>query len=172
MECTLQVINAMQEEGLLRGYAIGGGIATLFYIEPITTFDLDIFVVLPDSSELIVSLSPLYTWLEKKGYSPHNEQVIIEGVPVQFIPVYNDLLNDALNNAVEKIYGHTSTRVLGAEYLMAIMLQTYRPKDRDRLIKFLDESGVSLMYLNSILEKHDLKKKFEHFKREYYGKEF
>jgi hypothetical protein len=172
MERTLQIINLMQEEGLLKGYAIGGGIAALFYIEPITTFDLDIFVILPESSEFIVSLSPLYTWLEKKGYFPRNDQVMIEGVPVQFIPVYNDLIKDALNNAVEQTYGQTVTWVIGAEYLIAIMLQTYRAKDKERLIKFIDEADISMQYLTSILEKHDLKGKFERFGREYYGQKF
>jgi hypothetical protein len=172
MERTLQILNSMQTKGLLHSYAIGGGIAALFYIEPITTFDLDIFVILPESSGPIISLSPLYVWLQKKGYPPRNEQVIIEGVPVQFIPVYNDLIKDAVNNAVEYTYGHTVTRVLGVEYLIAIMLQTYRAKDKERLIKFLDECDISPKSLNSILEKHNLKEKFERFRRKYYGQEF
>lgn len=169
MEHTLNIINLMQQEGLFTTYAIGGGIAALFYIEPIATFDLDIFVILPETVEFIVSLSPVYAWLEKKGYHPQNEQVIIEGIPVQFIPVYNDLVSDALHNAVDRQYGNTSTRVFGAEYLIAITLQTYRAKDKDRLVKFMDEADISMTLLNSILEKHLLKNKFERFMREYYG---
>jgi hypothetical protein len=169
MERTLQMIDWMQTEGLFTTYAIGGGIAVLFYIEPITTFDLDIFVSFPESSGPIISLSPLYAWLEKKGYVPRNEQVMIEGVPVQFIPAYNDLIKDALNNAVEQTYGHTVTRVLGPEYLIAIMLQTYRPKDKERLIKFLDQCDFSSKSLHTILETHTLKEQFERFKREFYG---
>lgn len=171
MEHTLKIINLMQQEGLFTTYAIGGGIAALFYIEPITTFDLDIFVILPESAGFIVSLSPLYTWLEKKGYAPQHEQVIIEGVPVQFIPAYNDLVNDAVCHAVEQRYGNIFTRVLGAEYLIAIMLQTYRAKDKDRLARFIDEADISMPILNSILEKHRLKDKFEQFMRIYYGTE-
>ena len=169
MEHTLNIINLMQQEGVFTTYAIGGGIAALFYIEPITTFDLDIFVILPESSERIISLSPLYAWLEKKGYPPQNEQVIIEGVPVQFVPIYNDLVSDAVHHAVERQYGNTVTRVFGAEYLIAIMLQTYRAKDKDRLVKFMDEADISMPLLNSILEKHKLKGKFESFRRAYYG---
>ncbi len=165
MEQTLKIINLMQKEGLFQTYAIGGGIAALFYIEPITTFDLDIFVILPESSELIVSLSPLYTWLEKAGYSPCHAQVLIEGVPVQFIPIYNDLIKEALHNAVERTYGNTVTWVIGAEYLMAIMLQTYRAKDKDRLAKFMDQADISMKSLISILKKHHLKDKFERFRR-------
>lgn len=171
MEQTLNIINLMQQEGLFTAYAIGGGIAALFYIEPITTFDLDIFVILPESAEPLISLAPLYTWLEKQGYRPQHEQVIIEGIPVQFIPVYNDLVNDAVRHAIEQQYGNISTRVLGAEYLIAIMLQTYRMKDKDRLARFMDEADISRPVLNSILEKHRLQDKFEQFMRVYYGTE-
>ena len=168
MENTLKIINRMQEEEIFSSFAIGGGIAALFYIEPITTFDLDIFVIISDSSGSLISLSPLYQWLAKKGYKPEKEQVIIEGVPVQFIPVYNDLIADAVNDAVVKKYGGTETRVLSPEYLMAIMLQTYRPKDKERLIKFASQSDISYEVLNSILNKHNLIKVFENFRKQFY----
>lgn len=154
----------MQEEGLFDQYAIGGGIAALFYIEPITTFDLDIFIIPPESSGLLVTLSPLYKWLEDRGYKPENEQVIIEGIPVQFIPAYNDLVRDAVIDALTQNYANTQCRVLRPEYLIAIMLQTFRPKDKDRLVKFLDESDFTDKRLISILKKHKLRDVFDNFR--------
>ena len=56
-----------------------------------------------------------------------------------------------------------------AEYLVAIMLQTYRPKDKDRLLKFLQETSLDFPLLNSILRKHNLVDSFDTFKRQYYG---
>lgn len=169
MEKTLKIINQMQEEGLFSTYAIGGGIAALFYIEPIATFDLDIFVIISEPSGDIVTLSSLYEWLEKRGYKPQNEQIVIEGVPVQFIPVYNDLVKDAVDEAVEHKYANTQTKVLKPEHLIVIMLQTFRPKDKDRLIRFLDESDISGELLDSILMKHGLKDTFDKFRSQYYG---
>jgi len=169
MEKPLNVINQMQAEGLFAKYAIGGGIAALFYIEPIATFVLDIFIILPETSKALVSLSPLYDWLARKGYETEKEQVNIEGIPVQFIPVYNDLVKDAVQDAIEKTYGETKTFVLQPEYLVAIMLQTLRPKDRDRLIRFLDESELSLAKLDAVLSKHALKTAYDDFRRQYYG---
>ena len=96
--------------------------------------------------------------------------MIIEGVPVQFIPAYNDLVKEALNNAVERKYGNTLTRVLGPEYLIAIMLQTFRAKDKGRLVKFLDESDISMELLNSILGRYKLKDRFDSFRGKYYDK--
>jgi len=168
MEKPLNVINQMQLEGLFTKYAIGGGIASLFYIEPMATFDLDIFVILPETSGALVSLSPLYDWLTQRGYETEKEQAIIEGIPVQFIPVYNDLVKDGVQNAVEKRYGNTKAFVLQQEYLVAIMLQTLRPKDRDRLIKFLDEAELSSEELDAILTKHSLKVAYDNFRKQYY----
>jgi hypothetical protein len=170
MEKALQVISQAQTDGLYSSYAIGGGIAALFYIEPVATFDLDIFIVLPASSGPLVSLSPIYSWLAARGYKPSKEQVIIEGIAVQFIPVYNDLVRDGVLNASEKIYGNTPTRVLRPEYLMALMLQTSRPKDKERLSRFLQETSVDHALLDSILLKHNLKSVLEAFKGQYYGR--
>ena len=50
MEKALAVINHLEKDGLIGRYAIGGAVAATRYIEPIQTYDLDIFVVLPLSS--------------------------------------------------------------------------------------------------------------------------
>jgi hypothetical protein len=56
------------------------------------------------------------------------------------------------------------------EYLIALMLQTYRAKDKERLIKFLEETEIDYSLLDSILLKYNLKTVFEAFKERYYGK--
>jgi hypothetical protein len=170
MEKTIQIISRMKSENLFSDYAIGGEIAALFYIEPVATFDLDIFIILPNQIGTIISLTPLYTWLADRGYRPDKEQVVIEGVPVQFIPAYNELVEDAVRYSSEKKYGEVQTKVLSAEYLMAIMLQTYRPKDKERLIRFMDQATFSEELLESILLKFDLKDIYIRFMREYHGK--
>lgn len=59
---------------------------------------------------------------------------------MKFLPAYNDLVKEALSNKSEiELYG-VKTFILKPEYLMAIMLQTNRPKDRERLLKFLKEA--------------------------------
>ena len=44
MEKTLQVLNALERNGVLSRYAIGGAMGATFYAEPVVTFDLDVFV--------------------------------------------------------------------------------------------------------------------------------
>ena len=59
MEETLIVINELEREGLIGRYAIGGAIAATRYVEPVQTFDLNIFVVLPVPSSGIITLAPV-----------------------------------------------------------------------------------------------------------------
>ena len=165
MEKALTVINELQEKGLIKNYAIGGGIAAIFYIEPVLTYNLDIFFnPSGDSSELLV-LTQIYNYLKGKGYTPKKEHILIEGIPVQFLPVYNELIEEAVDEADQINYKGTKTRVLKAEYLIAIMLQTNRQKDRDRVIKFLDESEIDKNLLEKILLKFNMKEKLEKLKR-------
>lgn len=72
-------------------------------------------------------------WAEKKSYKPYKEHIVIEEIPVQFIPVYNELVKEAVENSADEKYGKTKTRILKAEYLIAIMLQTFRSKDREKI---------------------------------------
>ena len=166
MKKTLQIINQMQKECVFKKYAIGGGIAALFYIEPIATFDLDVFIILNDKS-LLASLTPIYSWLKQKGYKTKNEQIIIEGIPVQFIPVYNDMVKEAVLNSCKKKYLDTTSYVLKKEYLIAIMLQTNRQKDRERILMFLEETKISFTLLENILSEFDLIKAWNSFRKRF-----
>ncbi len=168
MEKVLKVIKELKGKEVIRNYAIGGGIAVMYYVEPLLTYDLDIFFI-PVKDSLDV-LSPIYNYLKKKSYRAYKEHVIIEGVPVQFIPVYNELVREAVENSVEAKYGRIKTRVISLEYLVTIIFQTFRPKDRERIIKIMEEAEVDLIFLKKILKKYNLYEKFKKFRRMYYGK--
>lgn len=163
MEKALKVINELQSEGLIKKYAIGGAIASIFYIEPITTYDLDIMIILSKESNILTPLTPIYEWLLQKGYKPEKEHVIIKGIPVQFLPVYNELVTEAVRNSVEKKYNETEVSVIKPEYLIAIMLDTYRPIDRERIVRFLEKAEIDYELLKKILEKYGLTEKFKIF---------
>jgi len=165
MKKTIQIINDLEDEGIIDGYALGGATALLFYAEPALTFDVDIFIFLPgdEDGKGFVDLSPLYEALATKGYSAEKEHVVIEGIPVQFIPVYNVLVREAVNQAATKEYEDVKIKVLRIEHLLAIMIDTDRPKDRERIGKLLDEVTFDRECLESILDRHSLRKKWEKF---------
>lgn len=171
MEETLTVLNKLQDKGIVERYAIGGAVAATRYIEPIQTFDLDIFVMFPLSQSGIISLSPVYEYLKQFGYASEGEFVVIESWPVLFLPVFNKLTEEAMENAKEVKFGNTLTRVFSAEYLAAIMLETGRPKDHSRLIHFFEFDSIDRSVFEDIVERHGLKQKWNNFQRHFLNRD-
>ena len=156
MKAALHVLNELEAEGCLGRYAIGGAMGSLFYADPVTTFDLDIFVVLPKAENGLLTLEPLYEALRRRGHVP-GEHVMIEGVPVQFLPAYNPLLEEALAQARPDEVEGVPTRILKVEHLIAIAIQTNRQKDRLRVQILLKEGNPARDALGEICQRHNLK---------------
>jgi hypothetical protein len=158
---TLQVLNELEREGVFARHAIGGAMAATFYVEPTLTFDLDVFVLLTSPPGGLIPLAPIYEALRARGYREEGECVSIEGVPVQFLPAYNQLLEEALREANEVMYEDTPTRVLRAEHLVAICLQTGREKDRERVRLLRAQAKLDHGLLLDVVRRYDLAGKWE-----------
>jgi hypothetical protein len=159
----LKVINELTREQLLEDYAIGGGVAVLYYTEPVLTYDFDIICIFPRSGVLI-DPTPIFDYLKSKGHVfGEEDRVNIEGIPVQFIPASEGLAEDAVKNAVEVTISEVKTKILSVEYLIAIMLQLNRPKDRAKIDLLVDNDEVSIdiQKLQQILLKYELTEKWE-----------
>ncbi|MEO8197625.1 MAG: hypothetical protein ABI689_13000 [Thermoanaerobaculia bacterium] len=156
MQATLRVLRDLENEGVLERYAIGGAMAATFYCEPLATFDLDVFVILPVTESGLISLAALYAALRQRGYEEEGDCVVIEGIPVQFLPAYNALVEEALREAREQPFEAVSTRVLRAEHLLAIALQTGRPKGRERVRILLEQAEIERPLLTEIVRRHGL----------------
>jgi hypothetical protein len=156
-EETLRAINEMKSEGIVEDYAIAGGMAMAFWVEAIPTYDLDVLVFLPTSEDSIVSLGTIYGWASKRGFPSDREHILIEGVPVQFLPSHGELSSEAIRRAVEMSYGEVSTRVVRPEYLIALYLQgsARTPQRRERAAA-LRESGVDESILQDLLGRFKL----------------
>ncbi len=161
MKHTLEVLNELEQAGVFLRHAIGGAMAATFYAEPLLTFDLDVFVFLPPASGALLSLTPIYDALRARGYREEAECVSIEGVPVQFLPAFNPLLEEALREAKDVMYEEAPTRVLRAEHLVAICLQTGREKDRERVRLLRAQAKLDGVLLREVLQRYDLTKKWE-----------
>jgi len=136
--------------------------AATFYTEPFLTFDLDVFVVMPQTTGGLLTLAPLYDALRARGYSEQeNECIIIEGVPVQFLPAYNALLEEALKEAQGIMYEDVPARVLRSEHLLAICLQTGRSKDRERVRILREQAKLDQNFLADVLRRYQLEDKWK-----------
>lgn len=170
MEKTLKVINDLERLGIIERYAMGGGMAVLYYVEPVLTYDLDVFVFLPREKgrkEVLITLEPIYKELKGRGYRVDREHILVEGVPVQFLPAYNPLVEEAVSEARSVRYGKVGSRVVRVEHLIAILLQTGRPKDEARILQLREEAKIDGRRLTGILARHGLKQRWAAFSKRY-----
>lgn len=165
MDKALKVISRLHKEGVLEEYAIGGAIATIYYTEPFATFDVDIFFIPPEEQGILV-LTPFYDYLNKKGYKTHKEYILIGETPIQFIPAATALEKEAVQNGVVVSYKNVKVNILRPEYLIAIFLSVYRLKDREKIVKLIEQTKIDRKLLTEILLRHGLKEKFENFRGE------
>jgi len=165
---TLQVINQMQADGVIGKYAIGGAVGATLFLEPAATLDVDIFVILPaDLGSLLISLTPIYDYLKARGATAKDEHVVIAGWPVQFLPPGNELEREAVEQSVKTDVEGVPTRVMSAEHLVAIALNTGRSKDHIRILQFIEQEAVDRKKLESLLESHGLTRKWKQFELKY-----
>ena len=164
MKKAIRTINELKKAGLIVDYAIGGGIATIFYVEPFVTYDLDIFIVLPKKAERrnLISLSPIFGYLQGKGFHWKGEHIMVEGIPVQFIPA-DELEEEAVRKAKQIKYEGVKTKVLTPEYLISILLRAGRKKDKEKVGKLLEQTKIDRKKLKDILQKHELKEKLSSY---------
>jgi hypothetical protein len=176
MKQTLDVIHRMEADGVIGRYAIAGAVAAYNYIEPALTSDLDILVSFDEPASPrktgLISLEPIYSYLQANGYDQHRKEgVVIEGWPVQFLPVASPLDIEALAQAedveveVSKAEGAAKTRILRPEHIVANALRVGRPQDFIRIAQFLQENAVDLTALCALLDRHGLKGAWQSFCR-------
>lgn len=84
---------------------------------------------------------------------------------MQFLPAYNPLIEEALEQAADTLYEQTPARVLRPEHLIAICVQTGRDKDRQRVRTFLEQAVLDRTRLTGILQRHHLEPKFTTWNR-------
>lgn len=75
---------------------------------------------------------------------------------MQFLPATQPLVAEAVSEAATRESAGLTTRVMSAEHLMAIALQTGRAKDHARLIMFIEAEIADMDVLRDILARHSL----------------
>ena len=158
----------MQAAGVIERYAIGGAVAATFYLEPVATLDVDVFVDFhTEPGSQMISPEPIFKYLRDRACAVEGEHVVIAGWPVQFLPVGGALVQQALAKAVEKDVEGTPARVITAEHLAAIALETGRAKDKARVLQFIEADAIDLDRLQEILTRHGLAGAWQQFERQF-----
>ncbi len=165
---TIAAVNQMQADGVIDRYAIGGAVGATFYLEPVATLDVDIFVTFrPQAGELVVNPQPIFDYLKARGGAMEGEYIVVAGWPVQFLPAANPLTEEALAQAVEKKVAGMSARVFTAEHLAAIALQLGRAKDKARVLQFVESGVLDSARFQSIIARHGLESAWARFVQQF-----
>jgi len=165
MEKVIQVINDLVRNGIIDKYAIGGATGVIFYTETLNTKDIDVFINPKFTTSGIVHLGSIYEYLQKAGYKMEGQYFIIDGIPIDLIPVYNDLTLEALNNSAENTFNNNKVKVFRPEYLLAIALQTGRTQDLIKVELLMKEAELDKLLLEDILRRHGLYERWEKYGR-------
>ena len=168
----LAVINQMQAAGVIGRYAIGGAVGATFYLEPVATVDVDVFVAIPTApGQLIATPKPIYDYLTARGCKADGEYLVIEDWPVQFLPPTGPLVEEAIAQARETDVEGERTFVFSAEHLVAIALQTGRAKDKARILQFIEAGVLDKQRLKDLLKRHGLLDRWNLFEQQFLGDE-
>jgi hypothetical protein len=148
--------NRLKADGLIKDYALGGGLGALYYIEPFLTYDAYIFYE-PASRGLEAGIPAIFEHLKKLGHSRVNERIAIEGLPTQFLAVHG-LTADALKEAIPIVLDGVPGKVFQPEYLTAIAMQVNRSKDSAKAEMLTQQADLDETKLQQILQRHGIKR--------------
>ena len=168
LQDVIVMLSKMESEGVLERYAIGGAVGATFYLEPVSTLDVDVFIAFKaEPGGVLVSPLPIFDYLKQFGCKMEGEYIVIGGWPVQFLPADSPLLAEALAHAVQSDVDGTPTRVFTAEHLAAIALQTGRVKDKARLLQFIETGALDTERFQAIIARYDLAVVWKKFERQF-----
>lgn len=166
MKTVVELLNSMKKTGVIRDYAIFGAIAQMRYTEPIATMDADVLVLLPGEAGLD-ALGPIYRFCEARGYSPRGEAIQVGDWPVQFIPTFSPLTEEAVREAETGEIEGQPVRVVDATHLAVLALSVGRAKDHARILALLEAGATDRPQIATLAERHGLAAKWQTFTRRF-----
>lgn len=178
IEEVLRTVNQMKNDGVIERYAIGGAVGATFYLEPVSTLDVDIFIEVHAMARVGIEgehgvrgrrrvdcMGRVVTRPSDREIA--SQYIVVSGWPVQFLPPTGPLIEEALARPVEVDIEGIPARVFTAEYLAAIALQTGRAKDKARLLQFVEALALNLSSFEVIVAKHGLTPQWERFQQQF-----
>src|SRR4051812_3562531 len=150
----MRAANELVSAGLLEDWALGGALAAIYYVEPFTTYDADIFFI-PKDKGFSAGLPAIYARLQSQGWTVEQEHLLIQGFPVQFLAA-SGLTQEAVLAAERIEYEGVPAKVFRAEHIIAIAAAVGRAKDKVRIEQLLQQADVDKAYLSDVLQRYKL----------------
>ena len=146
--------NELRAAKLIEEWALGGALAAVYYVEPFTTYDADLFFI-PIDKTLSAGVPAIYARLQARGWQIEGDHLVVSGFPVQFLAAAG-LTEEAIREAEGILFEGVEGRVFRAEYLAAIAASVGRRKDLARIGQLLDQSNIDKTKLDTILRRYKL----------------
>jgi hypothetical protein len=151
----LRAANGLVAAKLIDDWALGGALAAIYYVEPFTTYDADIFFI-PADKGLTAGIPAIYAHLQAQGWRVEREHLLVRGFPVQFLAA-GGLTGEAVREAEHIEYEGVPAKVFRAEHIVAIAASVGRQKDKARIEQLLQQADLDKTKLENILQRHKLK---------------
>jgi hypothetical protein len=151
----LRAANGLVAAKLIEDWALGGALAAIYYVEPFTTYDADIFFI-PTDKRLTAGIPAIYAHLQAQGWQVEREHLLLRGFPVQFLAA-SGLTDEAVREAERIEFEGVPAKVFRAEHIVAIAASVGRTKDKARIEQMLQQADLDKMQLEKILQRHKLK---------------
>jgi hypothetical protein len=155
LDAVMRAANGLVAAGLIEEWALGGALAAIYYVEPFTTYDADIFFIPADKS-LAAGIPAIYAHLQAQGWQIEHEHLLLRGFPVQFLAA-SGLTEEAVRQAERIQFEGVPGKVFRAEHIVAIAASVGRQKDKARIEQLLQQADMDKTYLESVLQRHKLK---------------
>jgi hypothetical protein len=166
MKEVAELLNVMRNSGVIADYALFGAAAQMRYTEPVATLDAHVLVEVP-SAERSDPLAAIYQFCADRGYQPNGEAVRVGAWPVQFIPVFNPLTQEALKRAETADFEGVPLRVVRADFLAVIALNVGRARDWTRILALLQSGSVSRDEVARLAARHGLTDAWQRFEKRF-----
>jgi len=150
----LLAANGLVATDLIEDWALGGALAAIYYVEPFTTYDADIFFI-PKDKGLTAGIPAIYAHLQAQGWQIEREHLLIRGFPVQFLAA-SALTEEAVREAERLDYEGVPAKLFRAEHIVAIAASVGRAKDKARIEQLLQQADLDKSYLADVLQRHKL----------------
>ena len=151
----LRAANGLVAAKLIEDWALGGALAAIYYVEPFTTYDADIFFI-PADKGLTAGIPAIYAHLQSQGWQVEREHLVVRGFPVQFLAA-SGLTEEAVREAERIEFEGVPAKIFRAEHIVVIAASVGRQKDKARIEQLLQQADLDKTKLEKILQQHRLK---------------
>jgi hypothetical protein len=161
-----QLLNEMRAAGVIRDYALFGAMAQMRYTEPVATLDADVLVAVPDPERPDV-LNDVHEFCAARGFKADGESIRVGAWPVQLVPAFSALTQEAMERADTTDFEGVPFRVVRPEYLAVMALSVGRAKDFTRILALLESEKVDRAVIQQLARRHGLEEAWRRFEKRF-----